>query len=215
MDSVQLRGSQVSFLCRASSVVVALAGAAAAPAVAQSPPSDKLVADTALRIKALNDRFTQIVDVAQQKLDAANCRVDCPPEVGGRIGDEMTAAMDRITAEIHAQVDSFVQNMVDANGKAFGFTTASDPTTASAGCRRSHFCRGLHRAASLPLNCQLDGEAYGTAARRSAPIASSCSAAALIARVTIAATSRHRDRRSGRGGRRAQPEADRLLENEM
>jgi putative transposase len=31
-----------------------------------------------------------------------------------------------------------------------GSTTASGLTTASAGCRRSHFCRGLHQRSSLP-----------------------------------------------------------------
>src|SRR5712692_5557114 len=41
-----------------------------------------------------------------------------------------------------------------------GFTTVSGPTTASAGCRRSCFCRGLHQPASLLWNCLLDGEAY-------------------------------------------------------
>jgi hypothetical protein len=40
------------------------------------------------------------------------------------------------------------------------YNSERPPTTASAGCRRSRFCRGHHRAASLLSNCQLDGEAY-------------------------------------------------------
>jgi hypothetical protein len=40
----------------------------------------------------------------------------------------------------------------------YGSTTASGPTTASAGCRRSRFCRGLHQPASLFWQCLLDGE---------------------------------------------------------
>ena len=44
----------------------------------------------------------------------------------------------------------------------FGSTTASGPMTASAGCRRSRFCRGIQRPASLLSNCPLDGEAYAT-----------------------------------------------------
>ncbi len=35
------------------------------------------------------------------------------------------------------------------------------PMTASAGCRRSRFCRGIQWPASLLSNCPLDGEAYG------------------------------------------------------
>ena len=38
--------------------------------------------------------------------------------------------------------------------------------TASAGCRRSRFCRGIQRPASLLSNCPLDGEAYDLASRR-------------------------------------------------
>jgi hypothetical protein len=97
-------------------VTASLVVTAAIPSVAQSPSRDKLVADTRLRIKSLTDQFEQIGDAAQQKLNAANCRVDCPPEIGRRVGDEMTAAMDRIAADIHAQVDSFFQRMVDADG---------------------------------------------------------------------------------------------------
>ena len=37
-------------------------------------------------------------------------------------------------------------------------TTASGPTTASAGCRRSRFCRGRFRRDSLPSDCYLTGE---------------------------------------------------------
>ena len=39
------------------------------------------------------------------------------------------------------------------------------PMTASAGCRRSRFCRGIQWPASLLSNCPLDGEAYGTRTR--------------------------------------------------
>ena len=39
---------------------------------------------------------------------------------------------------------------------------ASGPTTASAGCRRSRFCRGLHQPEQSPLNCLLDGGAYAS-----------------------------------------------------
>src|SRR5688572_1551949 len=97
-------------------VAASLLVTAAVPCLAQSRSRDKLVADARLRIRALNDQFKQIGDSAQQKLDAANCRVNCPPEVGRRIGDEMTTAMNRITVDIHAQVDAFVRRMVDADG---------------------------------------------------------------------------------------------------
>jgi len=40
-------------------------------------------------------------------------------------------------------------------------TTASGLMTASAGCRRSRFCRGLHQPESLSSQCLLDREAYG------------------------------------------------------
>ena len=40
-----------------------------------------------------------------------------------------------------------------------GSTTASGPTTASAGCRRGRFSRGLYQRKSLLLNCPLDGGA--------------------------------------------------------
>ena len=40
------------------------------------------------------------------------------------------------------------------------YNAASGPMTASAGCRRSRFCRGIQRPASLLSNCPLDGEAY-------------------------------------------------------
>ena len=33
-----------------------------------------------------------------------------------------------------------------------------------AGCRRSRFCRGIQRPASLLSNCPLNGEAYGLTA---------------------------------------------------
>ena len=39
-----------------------------------------------------------------------------------------------------------------------------NPMTASAGCRRSRFCRGIQRPASLLSNCPLNGEAYGLTA---------------------------------------------------
>jgi putative transposase len=42
-----------------------------------------------------------------------------------------------------------------------GSTTANGPMTASAGCRRSRFCRGQHQPNSLSSRCLLDGEAYG------------------------------------------------------
>lgn len=35
--------------------------------------------------------------------------------------------------------------------------------TASAGCRRSRFCRGLHQPERLSSQCLLDGEAYDRA----------------------------------------------------
>lgn len=95
-------------------LAAALLGAAA-PAVAQSPSRDKLVAETRPRIHALDEEFGQTIHAAQQKSDAANCRVSCPPGVAQRIDDEMMTAIKRITASIHLEVDSFIRRMVDAN----------------------------------------------------------------------------------------------------
>lgn len=72
-------------------VAASLLVTAAVPSVAQSPSRDKLVADAHQRIQTLNNSFEQI-----------------------REGDEMMSAMDRMTASIHAEVDSFIRRIVDA-----------------------------------------------------------------------------------------------------
>jgi hypothetical protein len=97
-------------------VAASLLAPAAAPDVAQSPSRDAQLADVHQRIEALNGRFVEIRNAAQQQLDAANCRVNCPPEVSQRIVEEMATALDRITASIHAEVDSFILSTVDRNG---------------------------------------------------------------------------------------------------
>jgi hypothetical protein len=89
--------------------------ATVATSFAQSLSSDKLLADAQQRIQTLDSRFGQIRDAAQRQLDSANCRSNCPPEVGQRIGDEMMAALDRNTASIHAEVDSFIERAVEGN----------------------------------------------------------------------------------------------------
>ena len=62
-----------------------------------NPPSrDTLVADTQQRINALKEQFKLIGDTDQPKLDAATT--------------------DRITADVHAQVDSLIQRIVGADG---------------------------------------------------------------------------------------------------
>lgn len=49
-------------------------------------------------------------------------------------------------------------------------TTRSGRTIASAGCRPSHSCRGLHQPVSLLSNCPLDREAYEPANGADAPL---------------------------------------------
>src|SRR5260221_6131315 len=44
------------------------------------------------------------------------------------------------------------------------------PTTASAGCRRSRFCRGQHRPESLLSKCLLDGGAYAAFGDPAVPV---------------------------------------------
>jgi hypothetical protein len=60
----------------------------------------------------------------------------------------LNAHLFESVAELRALTDTWLRS-----------TTASGLTTASAVCRRSRFCRGLHQPISLSLHCLLDGEA--------------------------------------------------------
>jgi len=93
--------------------------ATTAPVSCLAQSRDQIVVDAQRRIESLTRRFLQAKDGAQTKLDAANCRVDCPSEVSSRIRDEMKTAFDEITAAIHSEVDSYVRRTVAASGERF------------------------------------------------------------------------------------------------
>jgi len=78
-----------------------------------TPLRDDLVAATRERIRVLDNRLLEIGDDWQQQLDAANCRVGCPPEVTDRLGKEMPSAMDVVLSQIHAEVEGFVLRTAD------------------------------------------------------------------------------------------------------
>jgi hypothetical protein len=87
---------------------------AASVALGQTAPSrDDLVAATRERIRALDGKLLEIGDDWQKQLDAANCRVACPPEVVDRLGKEMPIAMDVVLSQIHAEVEGFVLRTAD------------------------------------------------------------------------------------------------------
>jgi hypothetical protein len=77
------------------------------------PLREGFIAATQERIRALDGRLLEIQDATQKQLDAANCRVDCPEEVGQRLGKEMVTAMDVVLSQIHAEVEGFVLRTAD------------------------------------------------------------------------------------------------------
>jgi hypothetical protein len=101
--------------------------------------------------------------------------LDAPAVLNG------TWALDFMTDSLYAGRAFRTLNIIDeGNREALAIeiahsipstrtTTPSGPTTASAGCRRSRFCRGLRRPWSVLSTCQLDGEAYGPTQSRQRP----------------------------------------------
>jgi len=90
-----------------------LGGASLGLAQTAVPLRDDLVAATRERIRVLDSRLLEIGDEWQKQLDAANCRVGCPPEVTDRVNKEMPIAMDVVLAQIHAEVEGFVLRTAD------------------------------------------------------------------------------------------------------
>jgi hypothetical protein len=78
-----------------------------------APARDDLVAVKRERIRALDGKLLEIGDDWQKQLDAANCRVACPPDVIDRLGKEMPIAMDVVLSHIHAEVEGFVLRTAD------------------------------------------------------------------------------------------------------
>jgi hypothetical protein len=92
---------------------VLLGSASVALGQTTSPSRDDLVAATRERIRALDGKLLEIGDDWQQQLDAAHCRVACPPEVTDWLGKEMPIAMDTVLSQIHAEVEGFVLRTAD------------------------------------------------------------------------------------------------------
>jgi hypothetical protein len=83
-------------------------GATGAFGQTTTPSSRDLIATTRERIRVLDHRLLEIGDDWQRQLDAANCRVSCPPELVDRLGTEMPIAMDMVLSHMHAEVERFV-----------------------------------------------------------------------------------------------------------
>src|SRR5215831_16259675 len=79
------------------------------------PTQERSVAAFQNRMASLNQRFKEVRENTQKKLDAADCRNAGRPEACRRLSDEMMTAMDAITVEIHREIDSFIRLVVGSS----------------------------------------------------------------------------------------------------
>lgn len=143
-------------------LVACLLGAASVGLAQTTVPSrDDLVAATRERIRALDGRLLEIGDDWQKQLDAANCRVGCPPEVIDRLGKEMPISMDVVLSHIHAEVEGFVLRTADTGQAELnkgGVAKGLEETLPKSGLPRAVFVLGSGNHRSLIVvyqNCML------------------------------------------------------------